>query len=137
MLGASADGRHAFLPISDGTSPSHGADTHGPTAVVKSLGKLDQSLSGGTLLNQRLIPQILKKEEDLTKLGQLIRAYFGLGGHHIQFNIVDTATLRDAQKHPEQYRDLMVRVAGYSDYFNDLCADYQEEIIARTENASF
>ena len=137
VLGASADGRHATLPISDGTSPSHGADTHGPTAVVKSLGKLDQSLSGGTLLNQRLIPQILKKDEDLTKLGQLIRAYFGLGGHHIQFNIVDTATLRDAQKHPEQYRDLMVRVAGYSDYFNDLCADYQEEIIARTENAAF
>lgn len=137
MLGASADGRHAFLPISDGTSPSHGSDTHGPTAVVKSLGKLDQSLSGGTLLNQRLIPQILKKEEDLVKLGQLVRAYFGLGGHHIQFNIVDTATLRDAQKHPEQYRDLMVRVAGYSDYFNDLCADYQEEIIARTENATF
>lgn len=137
VLGASADGRHATLPISDGTSPSHGADTHGPTAVVKSLGKLDQSLSGGTLLNQRLIPQILKKEEDLNKLGQLIRAYFGLGGHHIQFNIVDTATLRDAQKHPEQYRDLMVRVAGYSDYFNDLCADYQEEIIARTENAVF
>lgn len=137
VLGASADGRHAFLPISDGTSPSHGADTHGPTAVVKSLGKLDQSLSGGTLLNQRLIPQILKKEEDLVKLGQLVRAYFGLGGHHIQFNIVDTATLRDAQKHPEQYRDLMVRVAGYSDYFNDLCADYQEEIIARTENSAF
>lgn len=137
VLGASADGRHATLPISDGTSPSHGADTHGPTAVVKSLGKLDQSLSGGTLLNQRLIPQILKKEEDLNKLGQLIRAYFGLGGHHIQFTIVDTATLRDAQKHPEQYRDLMVRVAGYSDYFNDLCADYQEEIIARTENAAF
>ena len=137
VLGASADGRHATLPISDGTSPSHGADTHGPTAVVKSLGKLDQTLSGGTLLNQRLIPQILKKEEDLNKLGQLIRAYFGLGGHHIQFNIVDTATLRDAQKHPEQYRDLMVRVAGYSDYFNDLCADYQEEIIARTENAAF
>lgn len=137
VLGASADGRHATLPISDGTSPSHGADTHGPTAVVKSLGKLDQSLSGGTLLNQRLIPQILKKDEDLTKLGQLIRAYFGMGGHHIQFNIVDTATLRDAQKHPEQYRDLMVRVAGYSDYFNDLCADYQEEIIARTENTGF
>lgn len=137
MLGASADGRHAFLPISDGTSPSHGSDTHGPTAVVKSLGKLDQSFSGGTLLNQRLIPQILKKEEDLVKLGQLVRAYFSLGGHHIQFNIVDTATLRDAQKHPEQYRDLMVRVAGYSDYFNDLCADYQEEIIARTENPAF
>lgn len=136
MLGASADGRLSSLPISDGTSPSHGADTNGPTSVVKSLGKLDQTLSGGTLLNQRLIPQILKKEEDLMKLGQLIRAYFSLGGHHIQFNIVDTDTLRDAQKHPEQYRDLMVRVAGYSDYFNDLCADYQEEIIARTENAS-
>ena len=137
VLGASADGRHASLPVSDGTSPSHGADTHGPTAVVKSLGKLDQSLSGGTLLNQRLIPQIVSKDEDIRKLGQLIRAYFGLGGHHIQFNIVDTATLRDAQKHPERYRDLMVRVAGYSDYFNDLCADYQEEIIARTENAVY
>lgn len=136
MLGASADGRLSTLPISDGTSPSHGADTHGPTSVVKSLGKLDQTLSGGTLLNQRLIPQILKKEEDLMKLGQLIRAYFCLGGHHIQFNIVDTDTLRDAQKHPDRYRDLMVRVAGYSDYFNDLCADYQEEIIARTENAA-
>lgn len=136
MMGATPDGRLATLPISDGTSPSHGADTHGPTAVVKSLGKLDQSLSGGTLLNQRLIPQILRKDSDIAKLGQLVRTYFRLGGHHIQFNIVDTATLRDAQKHPDQYRDLMVRVAGYSDYFNDLCADYQEEIINRTENAS-
>ena len=137
VMGASADGRYASLPISDGTSPAHGADTHGPTAVVKSLGKLDQTLSGGTLLNQRFIPQLLKKDSDIEKLGRLIRTYFTLGGHHIQFNIVDTDTLRDAQKHPEQYRDLLVRVAGYSDYFNDLCADYQEEIIARTANEGF
>ncbi len=136
VMGATPDGRLATLPISDGTSPSHGSDFRGPTAVVKSLGKLDQRLSGGTLLNQRVIPQVLKKDADLDKLGQLIRAYFRLGGHHIQFNVVDTDTLRDAQKHPDQYRDLMVRVAGYSDYFNDLCADYQEEIIARTQNES-
>ncbi|MCA1759784.1 MAG: formate C-acetyltransferase/glycerol dehydratase family glycyl radical enzyme, partial [Bacteroidales bacterium] len=118
VLGASPNGRLAGKPISDGTSPSHGADTHGPTAVVRSLAKLDQTKSGGTLLNLRFVPALLKREKDLEKLGHLIRSYFTLGGHHVQFNVVDTATLQAAQKNPEEYRDLMVRMAGYSDYFN-------------------
>ncbi len=132
MLGASANGRFAGMPMSDGTSPSHGADRNGPTAVIKSLGKMDQSKSGGTLLNQRFLPQVLETEQDLDKLALLIRSYFKLNGHHIQFNIVDTKTLTDAQAHPEQYRDLLVRVAGYSDYFVDLDPYHQAEIINRT-----
>lgn len=134
MLGASPNGRLAGKPISDGTSPSHGADTHGPTAVMRSLAKLDQTKSGGTLLNLRFVPSLLKREKDVEKLGHLIRSYFTLGGHHVQFNIVDTATLRAAQQNPDEYRDLMVRMAGYSDYFNHMNEDLQEEIIARTEN---
>ncbi|MEE4287194.1 MAG: trans-4-hydroxy-L-proline dehydratase [Mariniphaga sp.] len=134
VLGASPNGRLAGKPISDGTSPSHGADTNGPTAVVRSLAKLDQTKSGGTLLNLRFVPSLLKREKDVEKLGHLIRSYFTLGGHHVQFNIVDTATLRAAQENPEEYRDLMVRMAGYSDYFNHMNEDLQEEIIARTEN---
>lgn len=137
VMGATPNGRLATLPISDGTSPSQGCDTHGPSSVVKSLGKLDQTLSGGTLLNQRFVPQLLKKEEDLVKLGHLVRAYFKMGGHHIQFNIVDTKTLRDAQINPQNHRDLLVRMAGYSDYFNDMNTDYQEEIINRTENETY
>ncbi len=136
VLGASANGRLARKSISDGTSPSHGADTHGPTAVIRSLGKLDQSKSGGTLLNLRFLPSLLKRDEDVKKLGQLIRSYFSLGGHHVQFNIVDTATLHAAQKHPEEYKDLLVRMAGYSDYFNDMNQDLQQEVIDRTENES-
>lgn len=137
VLGAMPNGRTSGKSISDGTSPSQGCDTHGPTSVVKSLGKLDQIKSGGTLLNQRFIPNLLKNDEDIEKLANLISTYFTLGGHHIQFNIVDTPTLRRAQQHPEEYRDLMVRMAGYSDYFNDMNIDYQEEIIERTENESF
>jgi trans-4-hydroxy-L-proline dehydratase len=133
MLGASANGRFAHLPSSDGTSPSHGADRNGPTAVIKSLAKMDQLKSGGTLLNQRFLPSVLASEQDLDKLGGLIRTYFTLGGHHIQFNVVDTKTLRDAQSHPDDYRNLLVRVAGYSDYFVDLDREHQEEIISRTE----
>ncbi|MDP3478899.1 MAG: glycyl radical protein [Desulfoprunum sp.] len=133
MLGASANGRLAGLPESDGTSPSQGADRHGPTAVIKSLSKMDQIKSGGTLLNQRFLPSVLATEQDLDKLGSLIRTYFSLGGHHIQFNVVDSATLRQAQEHPDEYRNLLVRVAGYSDYFNDLDREHQEEIISRTE----
>ncbi len=133
MLGASANGRFAGLPESDGTSPSHGADRNGPTAVVKSLSKMDQLKSGGTLLNQRFLPSVLATEQDLDKLGGLIRTYFTLGGHHIQFNVIDTKTLRSAQQHPDEYRNLLVRVAGYSDYFVDLDKDHQEEIINRTE----
>jgi len=136
MLGATPNGRRAFLPESDGTSPSHGADLKGPTAVMKSLSKMDQSLSGGTLLNQRFLPSVLKTDQDLDKLCGLIRGYFKLGGHHVQFNVVDTATLRKAQQDPASYRNLLVRVAGYSDYFVDLDRDHQEEIIARTEQAT-
>ncbi|MDE5999751.1 MAG: glycyl radical protein [Bacteroidaceae bacterium] len=134
VCGASVNGRMARFAISDGTSPAHGADTNGPTAVIKSLGKLDQTKSGGTLLNVRFVPSLLKREEDLQKLVSLIRAYFSMGGHHIQFNIVDTQTLLDAQKQPDEYKDLLVRVAGYSDYFNDMTEQLQNEIIARTEN---
>jgi len=137
VCGASVNGRLAHFAISDGTSPAHGADTQGPTSVVKSLGKLDQTKSGGTLLNVRFVPQLMARDEDLMKLVSLIRTYFSLGGHHIQFNVVDTDTLLDAQQHPEQYRDLLVRVAGYSDYFNDMTAQLQNEIIARTENQEF
>jgi pyruvate formate-lyase/glycerol dehydratase family glycyl radical enzyme len=137
VMGATPNGRMAGKSISDGTSPSHGADTHGPSAVIKSLTKFDHIKSGGTLLNQRFLPSLLKKEEDVKKLGHLIRSYFTLGGHHIQFNIVDTATLLAAQACPSDYKDLMVRMAGYSDYFNDMNADLQQEVIERTENDGF
>lgn len=137
VMGATPNGRLAGKSISDGTSPSHGADTHGPSAVIRSLTKLDHSLSGGTLLNQRFLPSLLKREEDVVRLGQLVRSYFTLGGHHIQFNVVDTATLKAAQVTPEDYKDLLVRMAGYSDYFNDMNADLQQEVIERTENESF
>lgn len=137
VLGATPNGRLAGKAISDGTSPSHGADTHGPSAVIKSLGKLDQVKSGGILLNQRFLPGLLKKEEDIAKLASLIRSYFALGGHHIQFNVVDTETLHAAQKCPEEYRDLLVRVAGYSDYFTDMNEDLQADVIARTGQESF
>jgi formate C-acetyltransferase len=131
-VGATPDGRHAGLPVSDGTSPAHGADRCGPTAVCRSLGKMDQVRTGGTLLNQRFLPQVLEGESGVKSLAALVRTYFRLGGHHIQFNVVDTDTLRDAQRHPDRYRDLLVRVAGYSDYFVDIGRDLQEEIIART-----
>jgi len=137
VMGATPNGRLAGKSISDGTSPSHGADTHGPSAVVKSLTKFDHVKSGGTLLNQRFLPGLLRKDEDIKKLGQLVRSYFTLGGHHIQFNIVDTATLLAAQVCPSDYKDLMVRMAGYSDYFNDMNADLQQEVIERTENNAF
>ncbi len=134
VCGASVNGRFAYFAISDGTSPAHGADTLGPSCVVRSLGKLDQTKSGGTLLNVRFTPTMMATESDLQKVCALVRAYFHMGGHHIQFNVVDTDTLLDAQKHPENYRDLLVRVAGYSDYFNDMTEQLQNEIIARTLN---
>jgi formate C-acetyltransferase len=137
VMGATPNGRMAGKSISDGTSPSHGADTHGPSAVIKSMTKFDHVKSGGTLLNQRFLPGLLKREDDIIKLGQLIRSYFTLGGHHVQFNIVDTATLLAAQACPSDYKDLMVRMAGYSDYFNDMNADLQQEVIERTENDGF
>ncbi|NOU60894.1 glycyl radical protein [Marinifilum sp. JC070] len=137
VMGATPNGRLAGKSISDGTSPSHGCDTNGPSAVIRSLTKIDHTKSGGTLLNQRFLPSLLKRDEDIAKLSKLIRSYFSLGGHHIQFNIVDTATLLAAQKCPEDYKDLLVRMAGYSDYFNDMNGDLQQEVIDRTENESF
>jgi formate C-acetyltransferase len=136
MLGATANGRLAGTPESDGTSPSHGADRNGPTAVIQSLAKMDQVKSGGTLLNMRFLPGMLQSEEDLDKLAGLIRTYFRMNGHHIQFNVVDSDTLRRAQAAPDEHRDLLVRVAGYSDYFVDLDRFHQEEIISRTAQSS-
>jgi formate C-acetyltransferase len=136
-VGATPDGRKATEPLSEGISPVQGADRHGPTAVIKSASKLDHVRTGGTLLNQKFTPQLLATEESLRKLGYLIRTYFRLNGHHIQFNVINSETLRDAQRHPDRYRDLIVRVAGYSDYFVDLNVDLQKEIIKRTEHSSF
>ncbi len=137
VIGATPDGRKAQTPLSEGVSPVQGADRHGPTAVVKSVAKMDHARTGGTLLNQKFTPQLLRNGEALDKLVQLIRAYFKLDGHHIQFNVVDADTLRAAQANPGQYRNLIVRVAGYSDYFCDLGKVLQDEIIARTEHQSF
>jgi formate C-acetyltransferase len=137
VMGATPDGRRAGEPLSEGVSPVQGADRHGPTAVIKSVAKMDHARTGGTLLNQKFTPQLLQDDEGLDRLVQLVRTYFKLDGHHIQFNVVDAATLRAAQRNPEQYRDLIVRVAGYSDYFCDLGQALQDEIIARTEHQSF
>lgn len=136
VIGATPDGRKAGLPLSEGISPVQGADRYGPTAVLKSAAKMDHARTGGTLLNMKFNPQVLESDESLDKLTQLIRSYFRLDGHHIQFNVVDAETLRQAQKHPERNRDLIVRVAGYSDYFVDLGRDLQDEIIARTEQSA-
>jgi formate C-acetyltransferase len=137
VIGATPDGRRAWTPLSEGVSPVQGADRHGPTAVIKSVSKMDHARTGGTLLNQKFTPRLLKDEEGLERLAQLVRTYFKLDGHHVQFNVVDVATLRAAQENPEAYRDLIVRVAGYSDYFCDLSETLQEEIVARTEHQSF
>jgi pyruvate formate-lyase/glycerol dehydratase family glycyl radical enzyme len=137
MVGALPSGRRKGLPLSDGISPSQGGDIKGPTAVLKSASKIDHSRTGGTLLNMKFNPQVLAGEEGIENLLHLIRAYFKLGGHHVQFNVVDAETLRQAQKRPEENRNLIVRVAGYSDYFVDLGPDLQNEIIARTEQQSF
>lgn len=134
VIGALPDGRKAGIPLSEGISPVQGADTHGPTAVLKSAAKIDHLKTGGTLLNQKFSPDFFRDETAIQKLGSLVRSYFRLDGHHIQYNVVSAETLRDAQKHPEKYRDLIVRVAGYSDYFNDLGEDLQNEIIRRTEH---
>jgi len=136
VTGATPDGRLTGVPLSEGISPVQGADVNGPTAVLKSASKIDHLRTGGTLLNQKFSPQIFEGEDSISKIVALIRAYFKMNGHHIQFNVVDADTLREAQKHPENYRDLIVRVAGYSDYFVDLTPELQEEIIRRTEHIS-
>ena len=134
VINALPDGRKAGEPLSEGISPVQGADQNGPTAVLKSAAKLDHIRTGGTLLNQKFSPDFFRDDNSIVKLSQLVRSYFRLDGHHIQFNVVSANTLKDAQKHPEKYRDLIVRVAGYSDYFNDLGEDLQNEIIRRTEH---
>ncbi len=137
VVGAMPNGRKAHQPLSDGISPTQGADVNGPTAVIKSVAKIDHARTGGTLLNQKFIPQVLETEEGIEKLAHLVRTYFRFDGHHIQFNVVTADTLREAQRKPEEYKDLIVRVAGYSDYFCDIGRDLQEEIIARTEQEGF
>jgi trans-4-hydroxy-L-proline dehydratase len=133
VMGATPDGRNAYLPLSEGISPFQGADHSGPTSVIKSASRIDHLRTGGTLLNQKFTPSFFEDEDSYEKLTALIRSYFCLDGHHIQFNVVNAETLKDAKLHPERYRDLIVRVAGYSDYFNDLGEDLQNEIIKRTE----
>lgn len=137
VTGATPDGRYARQPVSEGISPVQGTDRSGPTAVIKSAAKMDHLRTGGTLLNQKFTPKLLEGQEGIDSLAHLVRAYFKLDGHHIQFNVVNADTLRDAQNNPDNYRDLIVRVAGYSDYFCDLTRALQDEIISRTEQTSF
>jgi formate C-acetyltransferase len=137
VIGALPDGRKAGMPLSEGISPVQGADRNGPTAVTRSAAKLDHIRTGGTLLNQKFLPQVLADDTGITKLAQLVRTYFRMDGHHIQFNVVDSQTLKKAKQYPDDYRDLIVRVAGYSDYFVDLTEDLQDEIIRRTEHEVF
>jgi trans-4-hydroxy-L-proline dehydratase len=134
VTGAMPDGRKAGLPLSEGISPVQGADRHGPTAVIKSAAKMDHVKTGGTLLNMKFAPGLAETEEGLDKWAHLVRSYFKMDGHHVQFNVVTADTLRKAQVQPEAHRDLIVRVAGYSDYFCDLSTELQEEIITRTEH---
>lgn len=136
VMSAGPDGRLAGMPVSEGISPVQGADNQGPTSVIRSAAKIDHLRTGGTLLNQKFTPSFFSDDVAIAKIGSLVRSYFLMDGHHIQFNVVDADTLRDAQKHPENHRDLIVRVAGYSDYFNDLGEELQNEIIRRTEHQS-
>ncbi|UYP46150.1 Choline trimethylamine-lyase [Candidatus Lokiarchaeum ossiferum] len=137
VIGATPDGRFASRPLSEGISPVQGTDIKGPTAVLKSAGKIDHLRTGGTLLNQKFTPSLMKDESGIKKVAHLVRSYFKMDGHHIQFNVVSAETLRAAQKNPQDFRNLIVRVAGYSDYFVNLGSDLQEEIIKRTEHKEF
>lgn len=135
VMMASANGRLAHVPVSEGISPEKGADVNGPTAVIKSCAKMDHLMTGGTLLNQKFTPSVVAGEEGLNQMASLIRSYFNMDGHHIQFNVIDRQTLLNAQKYPEEYKDLIVRVAGYSDHFRNLSKALQDEIINRTEQS--
>lgn len=134
---ASADGRKCGQPLSEGISPVQGSDRRGPTAVLRSAGKMDHIKTGGTLLNMKFTPKLLAGEDGLGHLSGLVRGYFRMNGHHVQFNVVTAETLREAQRDPSTHRDLIVRVAGYSDYFCDLSEALQDEIIRRTEHGEF
>lgn len=133
VMMASPNGRLAHKPVSEGISPEKGADVNGPTAVVKSCAKMDHLQTGGTLLNQKFTPAVVAGEEGLDHMANLVRTYFNMDGHHIQFNVIDKETLIKAQQNPQEYRDLIVRVAGYSDHFRNLSKALQDEIIGRTE----
>ncbi|HWR38173.1 MAG TPA: trans-4-hydroxy-L-proline dehydratase [Patescibacteria group bacterium] len=135
VMGASPNGRRRGKPVSEGISPDKGADRLGPTAVIKSAAKMDHLMTGGTLLNQKFTPAVVAGEQGLDNMANLIRSYFSLDGHHVQFNVIDRQTLLDAQQHPEEYKDLIVRVAGYSDHFHNLSRELQDEIIERTEQS--
>ena len=137
VTNALPDGRKSKMPFSEGISPVQGADRNGPTAVVKSASKIDHLQTGGTLLNQKFLPDLLETAKGIESVKDIIRAYFSMDGHHIQFNVVSEKTLIDAQKNPNNYRDLIVRVAGYSDYFVDLTLALQNEIIQRTNHQCF
>jgi len=137
VIGAMPDGRRAGLPLSEGISPVQGADRQGPTAVFKSAAKMDHLRTGGTLLNQKFTPQLLEGKPGIDLLAGLVRGYFGMDTHHVQFNVVSAETLREAQSDPESHRNLIVRVAGYSDYFCDISRELQDEIIERTEHEGF
>lgn len=133
MTGATPDGRKAGMAVSEGISPVQGADKKGIAAVFRSVAKCDWAKTGGALLNQRITPDLVRDRDNLIKLGKLMRIFFRMGGHHVQFNVVSTELLKEAQKRPQDFEDLMVRVAGYSDYFVNLPKGLQEEIIIRTE----
>lgn len=135
IMMASPDGRLAKKPVSEGISPSKSGDTNGPTAVIKSASKMDHLRTGGTLLNQKFTPSVVAGENGLDQMANLVRAYFDMDGHHIQFNVIDRQTLINAQNNPQDYKDLIVRVAGYSDHFRNLSKALQDEIIDRTEQA--
>ncbi len=130
---ATPDGRNTGKPLSEGISPVQGMDREGIAAVFRSVGKLAHVKSGGTLLNQKLTPDLVHDEKVRIKLRDLMKAYFSMGSHHVQYNVVSVELLRKAQEDPGEYRDLMVRVAGYSDYFVNLPKGLQDEIIERTE----
>ncbi len=137
VTGALPDGKIAGETVSEGISPVQGADRHGPTAVLNSAAKFDHIKTGGTLLNQKLTPQLIAGDEGIRQFTHLVRGYFSKDTHHIQFNVVSRDTLLDALANPEKHRDLIVRVAGYSDYFVNLTTELQQEIIRRTEQDAF
>jgi formate C-acetyltransferase len=134
--GATPDGRKASQPLADGISPVNSTDLKGPTAVFKSVCAIDhRRIPNGVIFNQKVNPQELATREGMQKFAELIRTYIMLGGCHVQFNVVSADTLRDAQQHPEKHRGLVVRVAGYSAFFNEIHRDVQDSIITRTEQA--
>jgi formate C-acetyltransferase len=135
VVGATPDGRKAFTPLAEGCSPSHGTDVSGPTAVFNSVAKLPASrITGGVLLNQKIAPSLLSIDDNMEKFMQMIRVFFDeLKGFHVQYNVVSRETLMDAKAHPEKHKNLIVRVAGYSAFFNVLAPEMQDDIINRTE----